>query len=95
MLVLGTMATFGSYLGFQIRAGNGDMEFTGKTARKLHPMLMGLAFLFFFLVRSPCVCALWWVQCVRLGIGIQDAVTPNHDATISPNHRAARAASCS
>jgi uncharacterized membrane protein len=43
------MATFGSYLGYQIRAGNGDMMFTGKTARELHPTLMGLAFLFFFL----------------------------------------------
>jgi hypothetical protein len=32
-----------------VRGGNGDAEFTGKTARELHPTLMGLATLFFFL----------------------------------------------
>ncbi|TFJ83868.1 hypothetical protein NSK_004965 [Nannochloropsis salina CCMP1776] len=48
-IVLTTMATFGAYLGWKIRSGDGDVEFTGKTARELHPTLMGLAFLFFFL----------------------------------------------
>ena len=48
-IVLATMATFGAFLGWKIRGGEGDIEFTGKTARELHPTLMGLAFLFFFL----------------------------------------------
>jgi len=48
-IVLTTMASFGAYLGWKIRNGEGEIEFTGKTARELHPTLMGLAFLFFFL----------------------------------------------
>lgn len=87
-IVLSTMATFGTYLGYQvnecdktvgnpaicqyvpmiapsltptqhtcthieqIRGGNGEMVVTGKTARQLHPILMGLAFLFFFLAST-------------------------------------------
>jgi len=48
-IVLTTMVTFGTWLGWKIRNGEGDFEFTGKTARELHPTLMGLATLFFFL----------------------------------------------
>lgn len=48
-IVLAAMGGVGTYLGYQIRAGNGDMTLTGKTARQLHPTLMGLAFFFFFL----------------------------------------------
>jgi hypothetical protein len=43
------MASFGAFLGWKIRKGDGEIEFSGKTARELHPTLMGLAFLFFFL----------------------------------------------
>ncbi len=48
-ILLTTMASFGAYLGWQIRKGDGEMEFTGKTARELHPTLMGVASLLFFL----------------------------------------------
>jgi hypothetical protein len=48
-IVLTTMASFGAFLGWKIRNGDGEIEFSGKTARELHPTLMGLAFLFFFL----------------------------------------------
>lgn len=50
--VLGTMATFGSYLGYQIRVGNGGQSNAltlGETIREFHPKLMAGA-LFFFLL---------------------------------------------
>ena len=50
--VLVAMAGAGSYLGWQIRLGNGEEKFAialGKTAREEHPKMMGLAALFFLL----------------------------------------------
>ena len=49
-IVLTTMASFGAYLGWKIKGGDGEsFQLTGKTAKKLHPTLMGLAFLLFYL----------------------------------------------
>ena len=50
--VLGTMATFGSYLGYQIRVGNGGQSNAltlGETIREFHPKLMAGALFFFAL----------------------------------------------
>ena len=50
--VLFAMGGYGSFLGWQTRLGNGDVEFPltlGDTAREIHPKLMGAA-LFFFLL---------------------------------------------
>ena len=50
--VLIAMGGIGTYAGYQIRAGNGEDTafFTlGKTIREQHPLIMGLAFFFFFL----------------------------------------------
>ena len=49
-IVLTAMGGYGTYLGWQIRAGNGDNEtLTGDLVRELHPKLMGAMALFFFL----------------------------------------------
>jgi len=50
--VLLTMATYGTYLGWQTRLGNGgssNILTLGDTFSELHPKLMGGAFFFFFL----------------------------------------------
>jgi|MDSY01.1.fsa_nt_gb hypothetical protein len=50
--VLATMATFGSYLGWQVRLGNGgdsSVLTLGETIREFHPKLMAGALFFFFL----------------------------------------------
>ncbi|GMH95778.1 hypothetical protein TrST_g12697 [Triparma strigata] len=50
--VLATMATFGSYLGWQVRLGNGgdsNALTMGETIREFHPKLMTGAMFFFFL----------------------------------------------
>lgn len=50
--VLATMATFGSYLGWQVRLGNGgeaNALTLGETVREFHPKLMAGTFFFFFL----------------------------------------------
>lgn len=51
-IVLLAMGGTGSFLGWQIRRGNGNKVFPftlGNVARKEHPKVMGLATLFFFL----------------------------------------------
>lgn len=55
-IAMGTVLLFmggiGTFLGWQIRQGNGDAEYfftLGKTAREQHPLIMGLATFFFFL----------------------------------------------
>ena len=51
-IVLLAMGGTGSFLGWQIRLGNGDKKYPftlGNTARKEHPKVMGLATLFFLL----------------------------------------------
>lgn len=48
--VLIVMGGIGAFLGWQIRNGNGEEQYAftlGKTAREQHPLIMGLAFLFF------------------------------------------------
>lgn len=50
--VLVVMGGIGSFLGYQIRKGNGSAQYAftlGKTAREQHPLIMGLAFFFFLL----------------------------------------------
>lgn len=48
--VLFAMGGYGTYLGYQIRKGEGDAEaFGGDTVRSLHPKLMGGMLFFFFL----------------------------------------------
>ena len=50
--VLVVMMGIGTFLGYQIRVGNGAGEYwftLGKTAREQHPLIMGLAFFFFLL----------------------------------------------
>jgi hypothetical protein len=50
--VLLLMGGLGTFLGLQIRQGNGAAQYAftvGKTAREQHPIIMGLAFLFFVL----------------------------------------------
>jgi hypothetical protein len=50
--VLLAMGGIGTFLGLQIRNGNGSASYPftlGKTAREQHPLIMGLAFLFFLL----------------------------------------------
>lgn len=50
--VLIVMGGIGTFLGFQIRSGNGNGTYSftlGKTAREQHPIIMGLAFFFFLL----------------------------------------------
>lgn len=52
LTVLIFMGGIGTYLGFQIRNGNGDGKYwftLGKTAREQHPLIMGLAAFFFLL----------------------------------------------
>eukprot|EP00929_Paragymnodinium_shiwhaense_P090792 TRINITY_DN508_c0_g1_i1.p2 TRINITY_DN508_c0_g1~~TRINITY_DN508_c0_g1_i1.p2 ORF type:complete len:242 (-),score=41.87 TRINITY_DN508_c0_g1_i1:345-1010(-) len=51
-MVLLAMGGFGSFLGWQIRLGNGATVYPltlGKTAAEMHPLLMGAALFFFFL----------------------------------------------
>ena len=46
------MGGIGTFLGWQIRQGNGNAEYfftLGKTAREQHPLIMGLATFFFLL----------------------------------------------
>lgn len=48
--VLVAMGGIGTFLGWQIRNGNGSEQYwftLGKTAREQHPLIMGLAFVFF------------------------------------------------
>lgn len=50
--VLLAMGGIGTFLGLQIRNGNGSAEYAftlGKTAREQHPLIMGLATFFFLL----------------------------------------------
>lgn len=50
LTVLLAMGGIGSFLGWQVRLGNGSDEYwftLGKTAREQHPLIMGLATLFF------------------------------------------------
>merc|ERR1711871_400307 len=50
--VLVAMMGIGTFLGYQIRVGNGAGEYwftLGKTAREQHPLIMGLASFFFLL----------------------------------------------
>lgn len=49
-IVLATMCAYGTYLGWEVRKGNGNDEtLTGDIVRDLHPKLMGAATLIFFL----------------------------------------------